>query len=49
MAETNCSCSSTKDTCQCTSNCVRHGKCDECRAHHASKNSLTNCQKREQK
>lgn len=26
-------------------NCERYGKCDECRAHHHGKNSLTKCEK----
>ena len=29
--------------CPCTSDCVRHGKCCECVAHHAGKGNLPAC------
>jgi len=29
--------------------CVRHGKCDECRAYHEAKGEKSNCDKKKQK
>jgi len=34
--------------CACPSKCPRHGKCSECRAHHAEKNKVPFCERAKQ-